>query len=335
MTGWDDPRMPTLSGLRRRGLPPAALRRFCERAGVSKTDSNIDAGALEDCAREVLDEESPRAFAILEPLKVTLTNWSGAMEDFEVPRHPKREELGERTVPFGKSVYIERSDFFDLEGPEGEANNRQKPRGFKRLLPNGRVRLKRAYVISCDEVIRDVTTNEPVELLCTYYPETRAGVTPEGETRVKGIIQWVEATTGARCRVMQYDRLFRAEEPGKESGDFMTDLNAHSLTVVEDVLVEPAVAMSALAMMAKIRESETGPAAAPTDKLYHADLAYQFERSGYFALDSASTVGNLVFNRIVTLRDTWGAPRRAPKADKNDKPKDAKRKDKHSNKSKK
>lgn len=225
------------------------------------------------------------------------------LEDFEVPRHPKREEMGERTVPFGKSLFIERSDFFDLEGPEGGANGNKPPKGFKRLLPGNKVRLKYAYVISCDEVVRDAATNEPVELLCTYYPETRAGVTPEGEARVKGIIQWVEATSGARCQVMQYDRLFKVEEPGKESEDFTDDINKESLKVVKDVVVEPSVAMNALMTMAQVRDAD----ASNTNKMYHSDLTYQFERSGYFALDSSSTVDNLVFNRVVTLRDTWDA----------------------------
>lgn len=313
VTGWDDPRMPTLSGIRRRGFPPSAIRLFCERMGISKSDSNIDFGILEDCAREKLDEDSPRAFAILDPLKVTITNWSsGGLEDFEVPRHPKRDELGDRTVPFGQTVYIERSDFFDLDGPEGEANGNKPPRGFKRLLPGEKVRLKYAYVIQCDEVVRDATTNEPTELLCTVFPETRAGVTPEGEARVKGIIQWVEASTCARVQVMQYDRLFKAEEPGKESGDFTTDINKESLKVVKNVMVEPSVAMDALNMIASIRNNERSD---QVDKKYHSDLTYQFERSGYFALDSSSTEKDLVFNRVVTLRDTWNvAPTNNKKA---------------------
>jgi methionine--tRNA ligase beta chain len=223
----------------------------------------------------------------------------GSLENFEVPRHPKREELGDRTVPFGSSLYIERSDFFDLEGPEGVANGGKAPKGFKRLLPDGKVRLKYAYVISCDEVVRDPTTNEPVELVCSYYPETRAGVTPEGEARVNGIIQWVEASAAARCQVMQYDRLFKTEEPGKESDNFTDDINTESLKVLDNVIVEPSVAIDALSVLAKIRTSSG------SDKSYHSELTYQFERSGYFALDSSSTEKNLVFNRVVTLRDTW------------------------------
>ena len=294
--------MPTLSGLRRRGVPPSALRQFCEQVGISKADSNIDYKVLEDCIRDDMDKSCRRAFCILNPLKVTITNLENddELEEFEVPRHPKMDDMGTRIVPFGKQVYIERTDFFDLEGPEGKANGNKPPRGFKRLLPGDKVRLRYAYVIQCDEVIRD-DNGEPIELKCTYFPETRAGVTPDGEKRVKGIIHWVEATTGVKCKVNQYDRLFVAEEPGKESGDYLNDINPNSLQVLENVVVEPSVADDCMEMMHRIEE------AASSDDLYHSELAYQFERSGYFALDPDSTDrDNLVFNRVVTLRDTWG-----------------------------
>jgi len=310
VTGWDDPRMPTLSGMRQCGVPPAALLLFCERVGISKADSNIDFGVLEDCVREVMDSTSSRAFAILNPLKVTISNWQGStLEDFEVPRHPKIEEMGDRVVPFGKHVFIERSDFFDTEGPEGAANNNKPPKGFKRLLPGGKVRLKYAYVISCDEIVRDPDTNEPIELKCTVYSETRAGVTPEGEARVKGIIQWVEASTAVKCKVNQYDRLFKTEEPGKESGDFTLDINPESLSTLDGIIVEPSVAFDALGIMGAIRaenEKETEKQGSG-EKIYHSNLSYQFERSGYFALDPSSDMKQLVFNRVVTLRDTWGS----------------------------
>ena len=304
VNGWDDPRMPTLSGIRRRGAPPSALRLFCERVGISKSDSFIDVGDMENCIREVMDEKCGRAFAILEPLKVTIQNWQGSTkEDFDVPRHPKVKEMGDRTVPFGKRLYIERSDFFDLDGPEGKANGGVKPRGFKRLLPNEKVRLKYAYVITCDEIIRDPKTNEPIELICTLDPETRAGVTPEGQKRVKGIVQWVEASTAIKCKINQYDRLFKAEEPGKETGNFLDDINSDSLKVLDNAVVEPSVAMDAISVMAMINSKSED---AGTNKVYHADLAYQFERNGYFALDSASDPSTkLAFNRVVTLRDTW------------------------------
>ncbi len=225
-------------------------------------------------------------------------------------------DLGDRTVPFGKSVYIERSDFFDLDGPEGKANGNKIPAGFKRLLAFEKVRLKYAYVIRCDEVLRDATSNEPIELLCTIFPETRSGATPEGESRVKGIIQWVETTSSAKCQVMQYDRLFNVEEPGKESGDFTTDINKESLKVLTNVVVEPSVALDALRVLAQIRNNPSSD-----DKLYPSDLAYQFERSGYFALDTSSTASNLVFNRVVTLKDTWNAVSTSGDSKKIDNPK--------------
>lgn len=305
VSGWDDPRMPTLSGMRRRGVLPSALRLFCERVGISKADSNIDYVVLEDCVREEMDKVCARAFAILKPLKVTLTNWdSSEVENFEIDRHPKLVELGTRTIPFGKNMFIERTDFFDLEGPEGQKNGGQVPKGWKRLLPNDLVRLKFAYVIQCHEVVRDLDTQEPIELKCTFFPETRAGVTPEGMKKAKGIIHWVEAETGIKCQVNQYDRLFMTEEPGKESGDYLQDLNPNSLEIIRNVIVEPSVAIDALSTLAKICNSE--------EKFYAANLSYQFERSGYFALDEASTEANLIFNRVVTLRDAWGGEETTP-----------------------
>eukprot|EP00546_Thalassionema_frauenfeldii_P016951 CAMPEP_0178900926 /NCGR_PEP_ID=MMETSP0786-20121207/3736_1 /TAXON_ID=186022 /ORGANISM="Thalassionema frauenfeldii, Strain CCMP 1798" /LENGTH=852 /DNA_ID=CAMNT_0020571967 /DNA_START=140 /DNA_END=2701 /DNA_ORIENTATION=+ len=312
VNGWDDPRMPTLSGLRRRGVTPSALRLFCERMGISKSDSNIDYGILEDCVREDMDKVCPRAFAVLNPLKVTITNWGGsALEAFEVDRHPKVGELGNRTIPFGKHLYIERSDFYDTEGPEGLKNEKKPPRGWKRLLLNDKVRLRFAYVIHCDEVVRDEATQEPVELKCTLLPETRAGVTPEGMKRVKGIIHWVEASTSIKCKVNQYDRLFRTEEPGKESGDYLKDLNPDSLKTLDGVVVEPSIGIDALAILAEVRTQENN-----NSKKYVSSLAYQFERSGYYALDPSSTQGELVFNRVVTLRDTWGPKGEPEKAEK-------------------
>lgn len=227
----------------------------------------------------------------------------GGLEEFIVPRHPKIEEMGDRVIPFGKEVYIERDDFFDLKGPEGEANGGKVPTGYKRLLHGDNVRLRYAYVIKCDEVVRDPETKEPVELKCTYLPDTRAGVTPEGMKRVNGIIHWVEARTGVSCKVNQYDRLFKTEEPGKDSGDYLKDLNPDSLEVLEGVIVEPSVADDAVKVIQKIAEQGEANGA----KLYPSSLAYQFERSGYFALDQDATgKDNLVFNRVVTLRDTWG-----------------------------
>jgi methionine--tRNA ligase beta chain len=326
VSGWDDPRMPTLSGLRRRGIPPAALRLFCERVGISKADSNIDYTVLEECVRETMDATCPRAFCILDPLAITITNWApdisddvdnSVLENFDVPRHPKMEGMGQRTIPFGKQIFIERSDFFDADGPEGKATDGKPPAGFKRLLPQssddassggGRVRLRYAYVVECQEVVRDPETQEPVELKCTFLPDTRAGVTPDGMARVPGIIHWVEASTAVKCRVNQYDRLFVTEEPGKESGDFLKDINPSSLQVLDNAVVEPSVADEAVQLLDKIH-SENNNLGGDSPRIYPSSLAYQFERSGYFALDKESTgKDNLVFNRVVTLRDTWGVP---------------------------
>lgn len=231
----------------------------------------------------------------------------GGIEKFTAPRHPKKEEMGDREIPFGKEIYIERTDFFDLDGREGKANDGRPPKGYKRLLPGDKVRLRYAYVIECDEVVRDPKSNEPVELKCTYYPDTRAGVTPEGMKRVKGIIHWVEASTGVSCKVNQYDRLFKTEEPGKESGDYLKDLNPDSLEVLDGVMIEPSVAHDAV----KTLDSIFGQSSEIKSNDYPSSLAYQFERSGYFALDkdSAEKEG-LVFNRVVTLRDTWGVEKK-------------------------
>lgn len=302
VSGWDDPRMPTLSGLRRRGIPPEAIRLFCERVGISKVDSNIDYGDLENCVREVLDDSSPRAFAVLRPLKVTIDNWNGnTLEDFDIPRHPKIKELRTRTVPFGKHLYIERDDFFDTE------TNGAPPKGFKRLTPNGKVRLKFAYVIECTDVIRDETSNEPIELICKVYPDTRAGVTPEGMAKVKGIVHWVNAKSAVKLTVNSYDRLFKAEEPGKDGRDYLEDLNPNSLETMEGAFVEPSVAMDALEILAQLRHQDSVDERVGI-KMYPSALSYQFERLGYFALDKESDTQHLVFNRVVTLRDTWGVP---------------------------
>ena len=242
----------------------------------------------------------------LDPYCMTLSKkcFADSLEEFQAPRHPKIESMGERVIPFGKEVYIERDDFFDLEGPEGKANGGKPPKGYKRLLPGDMVRLRYAYVIRCDEIIRDHETQEPIELKCTYYPETRAGVTPEGMKRVNGIIHWVEASTGVSCTVNQYDRLFVVEEPGKESGDFLKDLNPDSLQVLQGAVVEPSVVDDVIEILDQIDNHKE----AAGQKIYPSSLAYQFERSGYFALDKETTGReNIVFNRVVTLRDTWVA----------------------------
>lgn len=233
----------------------------------------------------------------------------GRIEEFTASRHPKIESRGSRVIPFGKEVYIERDDFFDLEGPEGKQNGGKPPKGYKRLLPTEKVRLRYAYVIQCDKIIRDAETQEPIELVCTYYPETKAGNTPEGMSRVKGIIHWVEASTCVSCKVNMYDRLFSTEEPGKESGDYLNDLNPKSLEVLDGVVLEPSVLDDAKEILKQREENGNGDDDDDDaeEKSYDASsLAYQFERNGYFALDKDSSPDGLVFNRVVTLRDTWG-----------------------------
>ena len=188
--GWSDPRMPTIAGIRRRGYTPAAMHLFCHRIGISKADNNIDMSVLEDCAREVLEEDSIRAFGVMEPVLLTITNWpEGKVEEFEGEVHPKRPELGTRKIPFSAQVYIDREDF--SESP---------PKGYNRLEPGGQVRLKFAYVVTCNEVIKD-SNGQVTEIKCTYDQATRAGTTPEGMKRVKGIIQWVSKEHAVACEV--------------------------------------------------------------------------------------------------------------------------------------
>jgi len=275
VAGWSDPRMPTISGIRRRGYTPAAMQLFCQRIGISKADNNIDMSVLEDCAREVLEGEAQRAFAVLDPILLTITNWpEGKVEEFEAEAHPKRPELGMRKIPFSGQVYIDREDF--SEHP---------PKGFFRLTPGGEVRLKFAYVVSADEIVKDAD-GKVTEIKCTYNEATRAGTTPEGMKKVKGIIQWVSKDHGLKCEVRQYDRLFKTPLPGKdqEDGDFLKDMNPDSLQIIKTALVEPSL-------------GDISPG-----------THVQFERVGYFYSDPLdSTSDNLVFNRVVTLRDNWSA----------------------------
>jgi len=273
VSGWDDPRMPTLSGMRRRGFTAAAIRTFCERIGVGKSDSVIDMSTLEDCVREDLDQIAPRAMGVLRPLKVTITNYpEGQNEEFTVPKHPKKPEMGSRTIPFGRELYVDRDDF--MEDP---------PKKFFRLGPDREVRLRYGYIIRCDEVIKDPVSGEVTELRCSYDAETGGGVLPEGRKKVKGIIHWVSAAHAVPVEVRLYDRLLSVADPASEKDrDYREFLNPESLEVLVDALVEPGLA---------------GAAAGET---------FQFERLGYFSVDSKdSQPDKLRFNRSVTLRDTW------------------------------
>ena len=269
VTGWDDPRMPTLAGLRRRGFTPASIRNFCERVGVAKRENVIDVGLLEFCVREDLNRTAPRVMGVLDPLRVVLDNYpDGGVEFFESAISPDDPSAGTRAVPFGKTLYIEREDF--LEDP---------PKKFFRLAPGREVRLRSAYFITCTDVIKDAGGNI-VELHATYDPATRGGDSPDGR-KPKATLHWVSAEHAVNCEARLYDRLFRSEHP-EESGDFLSDLNPQSLTVIRQAKLEPSIR-----------------SAKPLDR-------FQFERLGYFCVDADSRDGAMVFNRTVTLKDAWG-----------------------------
>ncbi|SEU14197.1 glutamine--tRNA ligase/YqeY domain fusion protein [Stigmatella erecta] len=270
VSGWDDPRMMTISGLRRRGFTPASLRDFATRIGVSKTDSWIDMSLLELCIREDLNERAPRAMAVLRPLKVVIENYpEGQSEELETANHPNKEELGKRKLRFERELYIEADDF--MEEPT---------KGFFRLAPGKEVRLRSAYFIKCERVIKD-GTGQVVELRCTYDPATRGGDSPDGR-KVKGTLHWVPASAPV-AEVRLYDRLFSVEHPDRDKDkDFKTFLNPNSLEVLSNARVEPMLGQ-----------------AAP-------EAFFQFERLGYFNVDSKdSKPGKPVFNRTVTLKDSW------------------------------
>lgn len=271
VSGWDDPRMSTLQGFRRRGYTPASLRNFCEMIGVNRAGGVVDLGMLEFCIREDLDANATRAMCVLRPLKVVITNYpEGQTELLSLPKHPK-EDMGTRELPFSRELFIDATDYD--ENP---------PKGYKRLVPGGEVRLRGAYVIRADEAIRDADGNI-VELRCTYDADT-LGKNPEGR-KVKGVIHWVPAAESVECEVRLYDRLFRSANPeaDEEGGSFLDNINPESLVVLKGCRAEPSLANA---------QPEQG---------------FQFEREGYFCVDRRdSREGAMVFNRTVTLRDTWG-----------------------------
>jgi glutaminyl-tRNA synthetase len=271
--GWDDPRMPTIAGMRRRGYTPEAIRTFCDRIGVAKKDSIVDVALLEHCVREDLNERAPRVLGVLHPLRVVIDNYpEDRVEEFDCPYHPQKPELGSRKVPFARVLYIERDDF--LEKP---------PKKFYRLAPGREVRLRYGYFIKCAGVRRDPQTGEVAEVHCTYDPETRSGFAPDGR-KVEATIHWVSAAHSLPAEVRLYDRLFRVPNPlgEKEGDDFTEYLNPQSLEILNHSRVEPSLAGAA------------------------SGNRYQFERLGYFCTDSVdSSEKALVFNRTVTLRDSW------------------------------
>ena len=276
VNGWDDPRMPTVSGLRRRGYTPASIRSFCKTIGMTKFNSLTDVALLEHSIRQDLNDTTPRRMAVLRPLKVVITNFDeDKVEELEAANHPKDPEAGTRSVPFTREIYVERDDF--MEEP---------PRKFFRLGPGREVRLRFAYFITCNEVIKNAA-GEVTELHCTYDPETHGGSAPDGR-KVKGTIHWVSASHAFEAQVRLYDRLFTVEDPNKEDDGktYLDHLNAEALEVISDAKLEPGLA-----------KAEPGE-------------RFQFERLGYFCADAGdSQAGKPVFNRTVTLRDAWAKQR--------------------------
>ena len=269
--GWDDPRLPTLAGMRRRGFSAASIRNFCETVGVSRSEGTVDLSMLEHCVREDLDQCASRVMCVLNPMKVTIRNIKESeVENLSLQNHPKNESMGTRTVPFTREIYIDRSDFEENPAP-----------GFKRLVLGGEVRLRGSYVIKCEEILRD-SEGEIIELICSADRET-LGRRPEGR-KVKGVIHWVSAVYGQEVSLMLYDRLFMVENPeAKEITDYKEFLNPESLSVVKNCVIEPSALES--------RERKH----------------YQFEREGYFILDiEVESKEYPVFNRTITLRDSWG-----------------------------
>jgi glutaminyl-tRNA synthetase len=271
VNGWDDPRMPTIAGLRRRGYTPEAIRDFCERIGVAKNDSLIDMALIEHCVREDLNERALRVMAVLRPLRVVIDNYpEGQVEEFDCPYHPQDSGMGSRNVPFSRELYVEQEDF--MENP---------PKKFYRLAPGREVRLRYGYFIKCVSVVKDPKTGHVVEVHCTYDPQTRSGFAPDGR-KVDATIHWVSAPRSLPAEVRLYDRLFRVANPLEGGSDFTEYLNSNSLEILKSCHVEPSL-----------------KDAAPGSR-------FQFERLGYFCTDPVDSSNKaLVFNRTITLRDTW------------------------------
>jgi len=271
VSDWNDPRMPTISGMRRRGYPAAAIRDFCNRIGITKKDNNISLGLLETCVREAIDPQAKRVMGVLNPLKVTITNYPQAQsEQLDCPYHPDKDiDLGSRAVPFGRELYIEQDDFME-----------NAPSKFFRLTQGKEVRLRYAYYITCNEVIKN-DAGEVIELRCTYDPETKGGWAKDGR-KVKGTLHWVSAEHALDAQVRVYDRLFKVPHPDADKAvSFLEHINPDSLQICSNAKLEPSLA-----------DAEMG-------------AAYQFERLGYFYLDSDSSKDKPVFNRTVSLRDSW------------------------------
>ena len=271
VTGWDDPRMPTIAGMRRRGYTSEAIRNFCGKIGVAKNENIVDISLLEHCVREDLNERAPRVMGVLRPLRVVIDNYpEDQVEEFECPNHPQNPGMGLRKIPFSRTLYIEKEDFH--ENP---------PKKYYRLGPGREVRLRYAYIIKCVSMVKDEKSGKVIEVHCTYDPETRNGPPSDGR-KVEGVIHWVSANHSLPAEVRLYDRLFNVADPTGEEDDFTKYLNPKSLEPLSSCRVESSLI-----------------GAAPGSR-------YQFERLGYFCVDSKdSSPKKLVFNRIVSLRDSW------------------------------
>lgn len=268
VNGWDDPRMPTISGFRRKGFTPLSIRNFCERIGVAKRENLIDLSLLEFCLREDLNNSAKRAMAVLDPVKLIITNYEDGKEELLKSENGPDESLGHRDLPFCKALWIEKEDFMEVPAKK-----------WFRLAPGAMVRLKSAYIVKCDSFIKD-DNGDIKEIHCTYFPESKSGQDTSG-IQVKGTIHWVSAKHAANAEIRLYDRLFLSENPAAEEGDFKDHINPHSLSIIENAYIESSLLKATL------------------------DDRYQFLRKGYFCLDKDSTQDKLVFNRTVTLKDTW------------------------------
>lgn len=267
--GWDDPRMPTISGMRRRGYTPESIRNFCDRIGIAKRENLIDVSLLEFCVREDLNTKALRAMAVLDPIKLVITNYpEGQTESLQTENGPD-ESFGTRTVPFSRELWIEREDFMEVPAKK-----------WFRLAPGAMVRLKSAYVVTCTDFVKN-EAGEITEVHCTYYPDSRSGDEGSNQYSPKATIHWLSVPHASQAEIREYDRLFRVEDPSSEEGDFKTYINPDSLRIIERAYIEPSLA-----------EAQLG-------------TPYQFIRKGYFCLDKDSTAQKVIFNRTVTLKDSW------------------------------
>jgi glutaminyl-tRNA synthetase len=269
VSGWDDPRMPTISGMRRRGFTPESIRNFCDRIGVAKRENFIDFSLLEFCVREDLNKSAHRTMAVLEPLKLIITNYPEGQTEELVSENGPDESFGTRIVPFGKQLWIEQEDFMEIPAKK-----------WFRLAPGAMVRLKSAYIVRCDDFIKD-ENGKVIALHCTYFPESKSGHEGSNSITVKGTIHWISAAHAIKAEIRAYDRLFKVEDPSSEENDFKSYINPDSLHVIPEAFIEPSLAHA------------------------KATTAFQFIRKGYFCVDKDSTADKLVFNRTVTLKDAW------------------------------